>query len=204
MMLSEKDATLYYKLRDELFIFSIDIFFTKKMKKLHDKTVDFPIMMNSFAHKIFNKNNRHILDTFVRMNPSTLPEEELAIVRSWKNFIHGNFLLFEQQQDFAIFLRFQDNGAIPYGVRGLTESIGVVCRKADVKLPIVVSTILLPFKGTIIYHGLLGFGDQFSDPTRIDLQKFFSERISGKSVITSLEPGFAPEKLSNEQIWREY
>ena len=199
-MLSKKDAALYYKLRDELFMFAMDVFFKKELQKIQNKTDDFQIIMNYFANKIFDKNNRYILDALVRMNPNKLPQEELDIIGGWRNFIKGQFFFFEQRNNYAVFLSLQNDERGIYGVKGITESVEDVCCKGNFKIPVVLDTILLPFKEIIIYHGLLSFGEQLAEPTRINLQKQISEIIASKSIITSLNFVSENKKIRNQLV----
>lgn len=186
MHLNKKDCALYYKLRDELFSFVISNFFAVEARKLQRANVDFRTFMFHFANKIFDNNGALTIDAFVGENPGKLSQEQLNIVTSWKHSINGNFILFEHHKDYTVFRNLDDEQNF-YAVKGITDSIKDVCIGASIQLPTITRTILHPFKGVIIYHGLLYFmGTPPKKSKRITRQKNLQSEATQRTLIATL------------------
>ncbi len=89
------------------------------------------------------------IEAYVRENPEMLPPEELGIVQNWKGFVKGSFFLFRHLKKGSIFMG--DNRV--YAVHGLQDALEDVI--PSFALPQMVQAVLLPFKGLIVYDGLL-------------------------------------------------
>jgi hypothetical protein len=123
------------------------------------------------------------IDAFIAENPYRFSADDLAIVRGWKHFLKGEFYLFQYLKKYAIFL---DGGTPPkaYGVVALTSEFQEVLGS---EYPIYLQAVLLPFKGQIIYDGvlissLLHFGPGY----RRDLKETYQEAKARFGIITSL------------------
>jgi hypothetical protein len=92
-----------------------------------------------------------IIDQFVMENAATFTEEELDIVYSWKKFIKKSFYIVSYQKIYTIFLDLLEP-AKAYGVLSLGTPFKELAGKT---LPIMVDTVLLPFKDKIIYDHIL-------------------------------------------------
>jgi len=92
-----------------------------------------------------------IFDAFIAANPSKFPEEELAIVREWKHFVRGQFILLRQLKAYAIFVDMNEPPRA-YGVLALNSSFEELTQ-----LPAFVDAVLLPFKGKITYDGIINY-----------------------------------------------
>jgi hypothetical protein len=92
--------------------------------------------------------HRHVIDAFIQENPQGFSADELAIVESWKHGVQGQFYVFRHLKRYTIFL---DANSPPkaYGVLALHDDF------ADLfpHVPIMVETVLLPFKNQITYDG---------------------------------------------------
>lgn len=93
-----------------------------------------------------------LIDQFVGENPAQLPQTELAIVAQWKNFVAGDFYVERYLPDASIWIACEPPATV-YRVQGITQSIEAMIDRRD--LPLRVNSVLLPFKGQIIYDGLL-------------------------------------------------
>jgi len=89
----------------------------------------------------------NLIDAFTAANPAKLTEEELGIVSSWRHLVAGRFIALRQLKKHMVFLPC-DARSTAYGVTGLVDPMERVIRKP---LPAVVETVLLPFRGKIIY-----------------------------------------------------
>jgi hypothetical protein len=133
-----------------------------------------------------------LIDDFVHKNPANLAEDELAILRHWRDFfVQGRFYIFRHLKKGSIFM----GGGRVYSVIGIqTELEEVVPSYA---LPYLVNAVLLPFKGQITYDGLLpGYNITFGGGIRGDLNHQYTVAKQKERIITTLEPGAAAAKPS--------
>ncbi|MCJ7624963.1 MAG: hypothetical protein MUO76_15790 [Anaerolineaceae bacterium] len=149
MKLNKEDVNLFYKLMEPL------LFYTNQkypvIKELKEPTLKNrpPAEIVGLYDKLFS--HPELIDSFVDENPLSFIQEELEIIKSWKNFIKGNFLIMVYLRDYTAFMSVGSQQKV-YGVFGLYDKI------RDVTLPFVpqfVDTILLPFKGKIVYCGYI-------------------------------------------------
>ena len=146
--------------------------------------------------------NVPLIDDFARENPAQLTAEELAIVRSWRQYaIVGDFFIERFLKKGAIFLGEGPHDV--YQVWGLHDSLEEMFEGAS--LPIRVQTALLPFKGHIVYDGLLSiyriyFGSGVSSSLR---ESYMTAKQNGR-IITNLEEKSSPQapKLPSKE-WQK-
>jgi len=91
---------------------------------------------------------RVLLDTFIQDNPQGFSAEELTLVASWKHGVHGQFYVFRHLKPYTIFLD-ADSPPKAYGVVALHDDFAGIFPH----VPILIETMLLPFKGQITYDG---------------------------------------------------
>ncbi|MBO0348686.1 hypothetical protein J0895_06140 [Phormidium pseudopriestleyi FRX01] len=93
----------------------------------------------------------YIFELFAEENPLKFSPDLLQIVFSWQNFISGRFYIYSYQENYAVLIADRPPSKA-YGVLALDcpfpELVGSV-------LPVMVETVLLPFKNKIIYDGTL-------------------------------------------------
>ena len=137
-----------------------------EQKKLIKKTIKpifprNPISDNDFytVREYLWKNPDLILD-FIEVGDLTDEQKEILI--SWhKHHKVGQFFLIEYNDDYAMLIGEENQKDIVYGVKGLTRSLAAINLN---QAPLQVETVLLPFKGKIVYDTFLasssaGFGD---------------------------------------------
>lgn len=97
--------------------------------------------------------NPEYVERFVAENPGNLSSEDLQVAFSWRKPLAGDFYLLRHLKKRSIFL---SATAVPvaYGVVGLTMPIEDIIHSSH--LPLLVTTVLLPFHDQIVYDGLLG------------------------------------------------
>ncbi len=127
---------------------------------------------------------RDLIDEFVEENPAGLDEDQLRIVSRWKAAIAETFYVFRYLKNYTVFLVTGDR-PVAYGVVGLVDPLPNLLGP---RLPRMVSTVLLPFRGKIVYDGLMsGFGLSFGG----NIKKLFNESYrrakAARGIITSLE-----------------
>jgi hypothetical protein len=146
--------------------------------------------------------NLPLIDDFARENPAQLTTEELAIIRSWQqHVIAGNFFVERFLKNGAIFL--DDSAHDVYQVWGLHDSLEEMFEGAA--LPIRVQTALLPFKGHIVFDGLLSiYRIYFGSGVRSSLRESYMAAKQNGRIITNLEAKTRPKapKLPSKE-WQK-
>ena len=135
-----------------------------------------------FAH-------RELIDEFVEDNPTNLRADDLEIVVTWKHAVVGKFYVFRYLKKYTVFLT---SGASPnkaYGVLGLADPLEEVIGPS---LPRLVTTALLPFRGKIIYDGLIfGYNITFGGGIKRSLNEEYKQAKEAFGIIISLEDDMA-------------
>ncbi len=151
MNISPADVKLFYKLHYPLLIYV-----NKKFKIL--KGLSSPNDLKKFTLEEISRireklyNHPELIDSFVMENPSHFSPEELKIIRSWKNFVRGHFLIFRYLKNYTVFLSIDEKIPKAYGVLALQTPFEEMFGS---HLPVLINAVLLPFKGKIIYDGIL-------------------------------------------------
>src|SRR4029077_11136040 len=78
-------------------------------------------------------------------------EPDLEIVRTWEQHVTGTFYAFRQLQAYMVFLS-STEPVVAYGVVALFDPFESLIGPY---LPRMIETTLLPFKGRIVYDGLV-------------------------------------------------
>jgi len=112
-----------------------------------------------------------------------LPKENIQILKGWKKGMPGKYLIIKHLQKHSVFL--QETKGILYGVYGITDPIAKMIHSSH--LPIMVETVLMPFKEVIIYDSIfrtynVSLGSNF----RKHFNSMYAEIKKKKGVITSL------------------
>ena len=198
MKLPEEDTELFYKLHKAL------LFYTNQRKgKVRDVTTveEFLQLPAEEIIKVREALYEHpeLINAFVEDNPSNFSQDELNIVRSWNNYLQGEFFLLRHLKKYAIFL---DNRTPPkaYGVLALQSDF---FEGVDKKPPIYLKAVLLPFKGQITYDGLLeSYNVTFGPGIRRDLNELYQEAKARYGIITALP--FEEKEESDEERLKLY
>jgi len=107
-------------------------------------------------HKIREKlwENPKVIGEFMNSTGSLSPEETF-LLQSWeKNHVKGRFFLMKYEPEYAVFMRMEEGfPQTLYAVKGMTTSIAEVMQR---RLPVMLETVLLPFKDKIIYDSYMG------------------------------------------------
>ena len=134
--------------------------------------------------------NLNLIEAFVAENPAHLPEDELAIVRSWRHLVTGEFVIFRELKKYTVFLSKTDP-VIAYGVLELSQTLEEIIGQQP---PILVVTTLLPFKDKIIYDGFINpYRISFGSNTRRSFNEHFQAAKLRHGIVTSLP-------MSNEPL----
>ncbi len=144
--------------------------------------------------------HRELIDEFVQDNPANLKAEDLEIVRSWKHACVGSFYILRYLKNYTVFLTSGDPQQKAYGVVGLVDSFEDLIGP---NLPHLTQAVLLPFRGRIIYDGLLaGYNIIFGGGIKKRLKEEYNDAKAAFGIITSLgaEP---PAPLPPEKVARK-
>jgi hypothetical protein len=180
MKLSEQDAKLFFQL-----MWALQFYVNQKLKmydiKCVDDYADFTTDQKVKVREALYE-NIELIDSFVQENPQNFSTENLAIISEWKKFIRGSFFIERLLKKYAVFIQ-EDK---VYGVLGLSQRFDQLSYNAN--LPRYVDTVLLPFKGKIVYDGLLGVQNiYFGGGVKRSLKKTYMRAKQNNRIIDSLE-----------------
>ncbi len=139
-----------------------------------------------------------LIEAFLRANPAQLTPEELDIVASWRHQVGGRFIVLRQLRPHMIFL----DGNTPvaaYGVTALSEPMGPILGRP---LPVMVETVLFPFRGKIVYDGILSqFNVTFGPGSRSGFEANLRSAKARQGIVSSLPwaPPTPKPSLANRQ-----
>ena len=180
-LLSHDDATLFFRLQKTLLCFvNQKVRISNVLFSLEDFAVPRLDEMLKVRDELIRK--PELLESFLRQNPAHLSGEELAIVSSWQHQVAGTFYIFRELKKHTIFLSSGDV-SVAYGVVALTQPFDELVPW----LPALAKTVLLPFKNTIIYDGLLQIHNvSFGAGIRQMLSEKYKSAKEWSGIITSL------------------
>lgn len=195
MRLSEEDIDLFYKLN-----WSLLFYVNKKyniISGLNSPSLKGQPMEN--VHELHEKLYEHpeMIESFVSENPFGFNDEELAIIKCWKNFMKDKFYIVTHLKEGSIFL----NEQRAYLVLSLYDEFEDIFPH----LPFMVKTTLLPFKGRIIYNGVFQtYNIFFGSGIRRSVHADYQKAKSRFGVISSLEQPVSERKESEEDLLKFY
>lgn len=198
MQLPTEDAALFFKLMPALQTFANRRL--QVIKTLED-VEQYQKISNEKRIKLRNAfyKKTDMIDEFVQENPFDFPPEELATISSWKNFVLDDFFIQSLTKKYAIFI---GNNKV-YGVLSLAEPFQSVL--SGMPFPVYVKTVLLPFKGKIIYDGLIEGYNLFIGPgISASLRNTSRAAKQQGKIIESLDPSWQPPepKIIVRKDWK--
>lgn len=201
MILSPEDAQLFFKLHRSLMCYVNQRLGVVEGVSNPDEFSALPPQARWGVLDAF-LDEPDLIETFVDDNPFHLPEEELDIVHSWRHHVFGKFVLFRQLKKHMIFLS-TDAPPVAYGVLGLTETFEEILGP---RLPIMIDTMLLPFKGCIVYDGLFStYNISFGGGIKRSFNENYREAKERLGVVTTLpiEASVKPVKKASKPAKRK-
>src|ERR1019366_10184737 len=189
MLLEPQDVELFFKLHRSLMLFV-----NHRLKVVPDDIASpdaFAALSPQVRLKVRDALNAHVelIESFVGENPAHLSDDELGIVRSWQHLVHGKFYVFRELKKYTVFLS-TTSPAIAYGVLALSQPFEELIAPS---LPILTQTVLLPFKGVIVYDGLMSsYNIAFGPGIRRGLNESFKEAKARHGIVTSLPMSATP------------
>jgi hypothetical protein len=121
---------------------------------------------------------------YVQANPDELLPDQLQILERWQGFVRGSFFILRHLKKGSIFIGKDDR---VYAVHGIQDPLEEVM--PSYYLPQMVEAVLLPFKGKIVYDGVLsGYSIHFGGGIRSTLNSTYMAAKENGRIITTLEP----------------
>jgi hypothetical protein len=149
MKLSRQDADLFYTL-----MWPLQFFVHQRLHIVPDVDTLPAYIACPSDHKLQVRQALYehvdLIDAFLQENPQHFSEETLALIATWKHYQAGDFYIERLLKTHAIFIASDDK---VYAVLALHDAFQEMFHHRQ--LPVFVKAVLLPFKGKIIYDGLL-------------------------------------------------
>ena len=190
MLLEPQDVELFFRLHRTLMFFV-----NQRLKVIPDKLAtpeEFAALSPGVRLKVRDALNANLdlIQSFVDENPAHLSDDELDIVRSWRHLVAGKFYVFRELKKYTVFLTTTDS-AIAYGVLALSQPFEDLIGPY---LPVLTQTVLLPFKGVIVYEGLMNsYNISFGPGIRRGLNESFKQAKERHGIVTSLPMSATPQ-----------
>ncbi len=190
MTLSPEDGKLFFELMWKL------QYYVNQKKGIHknvasrDEYAALPTEQKLKARETLWE-HPELIEAYAQENPDALPLAELEIVQKWKGFIKGSFFILRHLKKGSIFIKENDQ---VYSVQGIQDPLEEVI--PSYALPLMVLAILLPYKGQIIYDGLLqSYSVHFGGGIRSNLNHTYMVAKQKDRILTTLEPDLAFPKI---------
>jgi len=187
MILTQQESELFFRLYNAL------LDYTNERKRVTTMKAEYSDSERLEIRDVLFK-DVSIIDRYVKNNPDSLSTEEIEILIEWKQAILGSFFLLRQLSKYAIFLSEDDKA---YGVIALTTKVEYMVYA----LPAYITTVLLPFKGRIIYDGLmLTRSISFGGGMKKSLNRIYNEAKARHGVITSFATSDSVENEDDKDL----
>lgn len=152
-----------------------------KIKPEYPNTVS-DMMVHKVREVLWEK--PELIDEYI--SETELSQEKIDILRLWRtNHKKGMFFILEYQPEYAVAIAPNEQGEDRlYGIKGMSNSIANALRR---DLPVQIETVLLPFKGKIIYDSFMSsMPIGFAEGARAAFHEMYDKAIK-YGIITSLE-----------------
>ena len=188
MLLEPSEASLFLRLYQQLLGFAAGrLGVVEDVSSLDEyKRVDL-----QKKHEVRNALYDHpeLIDQYADKNPDVERESDLAVIRTWRKFVRGTFFVERDLKLYTILIR-ETKSPLAYGVLGLTDEIVDLL---PVPLPAMVETVLLPWKGQIVWDGMVAPYPVFmGGGIRRNLRDIYREAKQRWGIVTSLEVPLSP------------
>lgn len=154
MILSPDDARVFFRVWA-----SLDAFVNRRTAVVPDlqtsaeARVTGPVRLGPIRVALWRE--PALLDAFIAENPDGLSLDDLAIVGAFRHAVPGKFYVERVLKAHAVFVSTKTNQT--YLVGGLTDRIDdVLAQNRPVGYAAVADTVLLPFRGGIVWDGIVG------------------------------------------------
>lgn len=181
MRLTEKEYEQFLRVHPKL------MYYVAEREQLMPKKVSsFEDYMNlDLVEKIPSRDRIYerseYIDEFIKENPYKLSSEDIEVAKGFNDFKKRKFWVVKSLKNYTIFL----DKEYAYGVLALGDSFSSFWNSRD--LPIIIETVLLPFKDKIVYDGIMKGNNVFYGrgiSSSVNLK--YKEAKAKHGIITSL------------------
>ena len=151
MILEPKELELFYRLQRTLFLFVNNRLEVTPDKFATEDEIGRVSLENRIKFRNSTNANLDLIRSFVEENPYQIADEELEIVDSWRHQVTGRFYVLRVLKNYTVFVTATDP-CIAYGVVALSQPFQDLMGP---DLPVMVETVLLPFRDKIVYDGII-------------------------------------------------
>ncbi len=152
-----------------------------KIKSEYPNTVS-DMMVHKVREVLWKK--PELIDEYI--NETELPQEKIDILKLWRTkHKKGMLFILEYRPEYAVVLASDEQGEDRlYGIKGISNSVANTLRR---DLPAQIETVLLPFKGKIIYDSFISsMSIGFGEGAKAAFREMHDKAIR-HGIITSLE-----------------
>jgi len=185
MALSSSEVEMLFKLVRPLHLFA------GQQSGLWPATATIEDLRGASSEEIFKARDAawkqpRTIESFIRSNPAGLTPEELDRVRQWRHLVVGDFYIERLLKKGAVFIE-QGEAERVFLVSAISEPWDEVI--PAYALPLLVSTVLLPFEGRIVTDGLMKtYSIHFGGGITGELRELYLTAKQNDRIITSLPP----------------
>ena len=149
--MTEEDAALFHRLYQPLLVYAAQRTGLAPGVRTPE---DLPSMGKDKLREIRDEchGSQGLIEQFCQANPFGFSPEDLESVRMWRHRVSGTFFIVKVTKEGALFLD-ERKGGKAYLVQPLLSSFEELL---PARPPVRVDAVLLPFKGNVVYDGLLG------------------------------------------------
>ena len=180
MQLTSEESNLFFELMDALqFYVNTKFDFIRDINSLEEyKDI---ALAERIEVRDYIYDNLNIINEYIDKNPDNLSLEQLDIVEGWKEAIVGEFYIERYLKNYAVFIGDEK----VYAVLSLHSSFDEVFPRSY--LPAYVKTVLLPFKGKVIYDGLMqSYNIHFGGGIKRSIKEAYMRAKQNNRIIFSL------------------
>lgn len=201
MHISADEIAIFYRLHPALLLYVNNRYKTYPELSSLEKFMEESSEKQRFNIRTVLTNNIELIDDFVSENINNFSRDEIDIIKSWKNFIAGDFHIVKFLKDYAVFLNGNDKEPKAYGVRALHTPFEELVPFT----PIMVNAVLLPFRGKIIYDGIMSYHRiSFGSGMKGSIIESYNIAKAKHGIITDLTTGIQKSSVSDEEMLRFY
>ena len=137
-----------------------------------------------------------LIQAFVKENPMGFSEADLEIVKGWKHVVMGDFFVIKYLKKYTVFLK----DGVAYGVIALGDTLEYMLGGQK---PILIKTALLPFKGKIVFDGIMqGYNLSFGGGYRKSIAQDYNVANAAYGIVTELpfDKGKQPRQTPSDKL----
>lgn len=197
LSLNESDRDEFLFLQKSLILFTnAQMGICNKFKTIEDLNLedhkDIADGIMPIREKMYDERN---LEVFCGAE-KTLNEQQIKIVKSWQAVYADDFFIIKHLKDQTVLMTKKEDKL--YGVVGISGGLDLFFQNE--RLPILIHTKLLPFKGKIVYDGFFGYHNiQFGSNIKKDLITVYNRIKGAQGIISQSDESACLENLTTRK-----